>query len=67
MMTLKNEMIIEQPCTTKKINIDYLTEVETIRKESKRWVESIPSSPYLPMVPFSRILESPIPFNRKGE
>ena len=66
-MTVENKMVIEQSCTTQKTNADYLTKKEIYKKESKWWVEPIPSSPYLPMVPFPSILESPILFNGKEE
>ena len=65
-MTLEREMIIEQPRTTKKTNLDNLTKAKIYRKELEWWDESIPSSPYLPMIQFPSPLKSPIPFNEKG-
>ena len=44
-----------------------MTKAKTYREESERWVKPIPSSSYLPIVPFSSVLESPILFNKKGE
>ena len=67
-MILENEMVIEQACTIKNTNIDNSTKIEIYREESKWWDESIPSLPYLSMVPFPNILESPILFNgKKGQ
>ena len=32
-MTLENEMVIEQSCSTKRTNLDNLTKIETYKKE----------------------------------
>ena len=61
MMTLENDMAIEQSCTIKKTNFDNLTKVETYKEELEWWDESISSSPYLLMVLFPGTLGSPIP------
>ena len=61
-ITLENEIVIEQPCITKKTNINYLTKTEIYREKSEWWDELIPSSPYLLLASIPSALESSILF-----
>ena len=65
-MTLRNELVIEQPYTIKTTSTDNSTKVEISREKFKWWDEPILSSPYLPMVPLPSVLQSSIPYNGKG-
>ena len=64
-MTPQNEIVLEQPCTTKMFNINNLTKIETSRKKFEWWDKPIPSLSYLPIAPFSNALESPTSFYGK--
>ena len=66
-ITLHNELVKEQLCTTIEIDVNNLTKAELSKEKLNLWDEPTPSLSHLSMTPFSITLESSIPFNRMGE
>ena len=64
-MTLRNEMVLKQPCTTKMINTNNFTKIEISTEKFEWWDKPILSLSYLPIAPFPNVLESPISFYGK--
>lgn len=60
-------MVIEQPCTTVKANLDYLIKEEKLKEKSAWRDKSLLSSPYFLMAPISCVLKSSIAFIGKRE